>query len=271
MTTDNSALLPATDQPSDLSVNLPGGELAAGSYYRSRVITANSGVNRLVSLAQPLLIFLARIYSSKNKPDITQLQENVAHELKTFESRCHTHRFDNETILIARYLLCVAIEESLDKASWNQDESKHSINKIFPDISNNDKFFEILEQLIKTPEKHLDLIELAYLCLSLGFKDSYQHASKGEIQLDELLDHLYQQIRSKRGDQDPKLLLTPKKNKVKNTSKTLSAWQFAFIAGLLLTVFYVGFNYMLKVNINLFPVSLEQNQPGKTLLNNEDL
>lgn len=247
------------------------GQLDVGSYYRSRVVTANSGVNTLVSLAQPLLIFLARIYSSQTAPNLSQLQENIQHELKTFESRCQSQQIEDDTIIIARYLICIAIEESHRNAVWNNHQDTPFMGKLFPDLDNQDYFFTIIEQVCKEPEKHIDLIELAYLCLSLGFKETYSHEERGEIQLDDILDHLYRTIRSKRGDSNNRLLLTPKSNKRKKNGHSMPLWMYSLIATLLLVVFYAGFSYMLKVNITLFPIDLHPTQTNKNILSNEDL
>lgn len=245
--------------------------LDVGSYYRSRVVTAHSGVNTLVSLAQPLLIFLARIYSSQTAPNLAQLQENIQHELKTFESRCQAQAIDKDSIVIARYLICIAIEESHRNAVWNDHSDSAYIAKLFPDLDNLDTFFTLIEQICREPEKHIELIELAYLCLSLGFKESYQHQEKGELQLDNILDHLYRTIRSKRGDSDSHLLLTPKAKKTKQRRTGIPLWLYSLIATLLLVVFYAGFSYMLKVNITLFPIELHHSQQNKNILSNEDL
>src|SRR5690606_28779404 len=63
-----------------------------------------------------------------------------------------------------------------------------------------EKFFQLLERLSRNPVKHLHLLELMYLCLSLGFEGKYRVMPRGTLELEVIRDSLYRQIRQLRGD-----------------------------------------------------------------------
>ena len=53
---------------------------------------------------------------------------------------------------------------------------------------------------VAQPVKHLHLLELMYLCLSLGFEGKYRVMPRGTLELEVIRDSLYRQIRQLRGD-----------------------------------------------------------------------
>jgi type VI secretion system protein ImpK len=65
-------------------------------------------------------------------------------------------------------------------------------------VSGGEKFFEILERLRGNPGRYIDLIELVYLCLALGYEGKYRHDPSGQGQLGQLQRDLYRLIREQR-------------------------------------------------------------------------
>lgn len=280
--TETSLLPPIQEnetQGLDSTVVLSSSKLSemTGTYYRSRVFTAISGVNPLISLAQPILTFLARIHNSEDSFDPDRLADNLTHELKTFESRCLASRYENEIIIVARYLLCVAIRESLENAPWPQTKADiNALIETYPEVQNKDYFFTILERINKMPEKHIELLELAYLCLSLGFKERYQHQQNGELNLNVILEHVYHCIRNNRGDLQPQLLLTPKVVPRPKKKSLMSFGMFTTTVIIFLGLCYAGLSYILQLNTAVLPqqvVSMSQStiSSPQNNLNNEDL
>jgi type VI secretion system protein ImpK len=62
-----------------------------------------------------------------------------------------------------------------------------------------EKFFEMLDRLLADPARHIDLIELQYLILALGFTGKYDRIARGHEQLTELQRTVYRTIRTQRG------------------------------------------------------------------------
>jgi len=70
-----------------------------------------------------------------------------------------------------------------------------------------EKFFEMLGRVSQNASKYIDLMELQYLCLALGFAGKYQVMDRGHEQLASVQQTLYRQIRSHRGAPDDELSL----------------------------------------------------------------
>ncbi len=68
------------------------------------------------------------------------------------------------------------------------------------EVTGGERFFEILEQMQKDLGHHEPVVELMYLCMSLGFIGRYRVMPRGVAALTELRDGVYHTIRQRRGE-----------------------------------------------------------------------
>jgi type VI secretion system protein ImpK len=73
------------------------------------------------------------------------------------------------------------------------------------EVGGGEKFFEILERLRANPSRYIDLIELVYVCLALGYEGKYRHDPSGQARLAELQHDLYRLVRDQRESPDEDL------------------------------------------------------------------
>ena len=59
-----------------------------------------------------------------------------------------------------------------------------------------EKFFEMLDRISQDPARHIDLMELQYLCIAFGFTGKYQVLERGHARLAEVQQDLYRKIRA---------------------------------------------------------------------------
>ena len=82
-------------------------------------------------------------------------------------------------------------------SSWTQQ----SITGVFHnELIGGDRFFDILEQMQQDLGRHSPVVELMYLCTSLGFEGRYRVLPRGVAALTELRDGVYRTLRQRRGD-----------------------------------------------------------------------
>jgi type VI secretion system protein ImpK len=62
-----------------------------------------------------------------------------------------------------------------------------------------EKFFDMLERVSSDPDRHIDLMELQYLVLALGFSGKYQVLERGSDRLVQVQHEVYRKIRDHRG------------------------------------------------------------------------
>jgi type VI secretion system protein ImpK len=168
------------------------------------------GLNPLVRGAIPLLILTAHIREALAAIDVAALRRHVLDEIRQFEEQASASRVPNEIVLSARYVLCAALDEAVLSTPWgNQSEwAQHPLLvALHREAWGGEKFFEMLERISRDPGRYIDLMELQYVVLALGFAGKYQVQDRGQEQLQQVQQELYGRIRNHRGAVDEGLSL----------------------------------------------------------------
>lgn len=159
-------------------------------------------LNPLVQAATPLLLLAVQLRHSVQAPDVVRLREQAELQVRRFEARVREARCAPEAVMTARYVLCAAVDEAVLNAPWGERSgwSQRTLLTVFHGESyGGAKFFAILERLCQDAGRHVDLLELLYLCLAMGFVGRYQIEADGALRLSAIEDDLYRRIRSQRG------------------------------------------------------------------------
>lgn len=169
-----------------------------------------AGLNPLVQAASPLLILMGRLRTSLSNPDIAGLRRQALDQVRDFEERARAAGIPNEVVLAARYVLCAALDEAVLSTPWGgQSEwaGQTLLVTLHRETWGGEKFFDMLERTSGDPGRHINLMELQYLCLALGFAGKYAVAERGHARLAEIQSDLYRRIRAYRGVAPPELSL----------------------------------------------------------------
>lgn len=165
--------------------------------------TFDMGSNAVVTAAATLMSEMVRLKHSYEFEDLHSLQERLSAEIKLFEHRLVQQGVESSQVMAARYVLCTALDEAVATTPWG-NESEWSSMSLLSSFHNEtfggEKFFQLLDRLSRNPVKHLPLLELMYLCISLGFEGKYRVMPRGVAELEVIRDGLYRQIRQLRGD-----------------------------------------------------------------------
>lgn len=159
------------------------------------------GMNPLVQTASPLLLLGVQLRHSVSPPDATHLRDQVIAQVRKFESHATAAGLPAQTVTAARYVLCTMLDESVLNAPWGEQSGwaqKTLLVTFHGESYGGAKFFQILERLCADFSRHIDLIELMYLCLALGFGGRYQIESGGRAKLADIQEDLYRRIKAQR-------------------------------------------------------------------------
>ncbi|WP_434525884.1 type IVB secretion system protein IcmH/DotU [Photorhabdus asymbiotica] len=207
--------------------------------------------NPLVQAAYPLLNAMPHIRHTAKLEDSSQLRQQLIGEMYRFEKQCQQQGFSYETILGARYCLCTCLDEAVVLTSWGSDSiwSGNGLLVTFhKESSGGEKFFKLLDMLLEQPAKHIDLLELFYFCLLLGFGGRYRLIDNGLAQLETLTQRLAIRLRQVRGEYSVALsTLPPLPVNTHQTSRLTHFLVFCSLSGVLLTgSLYIGLNTRLN-------------------------
>ncbi len=238
--------------PSRAQTPPAGGRSGGGrSGYEMAKFSAQFGLNPLMNAASTLIAVFEKTRGAVRHPDIGGLHKRLINELRTFEQNAKDEGIKPEIILAARYLMCSVIDEAVLHTPWGSESAwtQRTLLSIFHnETSGGEKCFAILDRMLQAPAENRDMLELFYVCISLGFEGKYRLISNGRDQLETLRDDLFRTIRTYRGDHERSL--SPSWQGLGQGRKTLTQmlpmWVAASVFGLLVFVGYGGFSYWMR-------------------------
>jgi type VI secretion system protein ImpK len=169
-----------------------------------------AGLNPLLQAASPLLILMGRLRTSLSNPDIAGLRRQALEQVREFEERARAGGVATETVLAARYVLCSALDEAVLSTPWGGQSDwggQSLLVTLHRETWGGEKFFDMLQKIAGDPARHIDLMELQYVCLTLGFSGKYGNVDRGHTRLAEIQADLFRRIREYRGVPAPELSL----------------------------------------------------------------
>ena len=245
---------PASSPLTDFAAPPRFEQLEERMIYAARLRPAeafNISLNSLVAAASDLLSEVVRLKHSINREDMLVLNERLTSGLKLFEVSALHNGAESSQVMAARYVLCTVADEAVVTTPWG-NESEWSQMSLLSSFHNEtfggEKFFQLLDRLSKNPAKHLPMLELMYLCLSLGFEGKYRVQARGMLELDGIRDALYRQIRQLRGDVPREL--SPHWEGLSDQRRSLlrivPAWMVVLFTFVCLVMMYSGFAWVLS-------------------------
>jgi type VI secretion system protein ImpK len=162
----------------------------------------DTGLNPLAQAASPLLLLAGQLRGTLSSPDVQGLRRHAVDEIRRFEERARTAGIANEVVMAARYVLCAGLDEAVLSTPWGAQTEwaqQTLLVVLHREAWGGEKFFDMLERLAADPARHIDLMELQYLSIAVGFTGKFQVLERGHSRLAEVQQDLYRRIRDHRG------------------------------------------------------------------------
>jgi type VI secretion system protein ImpK len=209
-----------------------------------------SGVNPLVGAAAGLLALPAQFLNMTSHNDVAGLRNQVLEEIKSFENNARVMGIDANVTYTSRYVLCTFIDEAVLNTLWGSSStwaSQGLLSTLHNETRGGETFFVILDKLLRDPNASVDLIELMFICISLGFKGSYAVMDRGHEKLEELRNIVFEHIRRYRGEFPQELSPHWQSQSGQRASlrHLVPLWVVVAVASALLLVIFIGFTVVL--------------------------
>ena len=160
------------------------------------------GLNPLLAEANSLLMLVPRLRHTRQVQDPAALRASLAQGVRDFAKAAQDRAIAPERVMAARYVLCTMIDEAASDTPWGGGGlwGRHSLLVEFHnEVFGGEKVFQLMARLAEKPDANLDLLELIYAAVSLGFEGRYRVIEGGRVQLDAVRTKLAQIIRQQRG------------------------------------------------------------------------
>lgn len=206
--------------------------------------------NILVEAAGPILLLLGRLRASLMHARFADLMDQVAAAIEAFEKQVRAEGVSAETARDATYALAATADDivqnipSEDRPIWTQYSM---LSRFFGERVGGVRFFELLDKAKADPLGNFDLLELMYVCLSVGFQGIHRTASGGAAALQSTQRNLYEILRRVRARST--LDLSPhwqgQDIPAPQARFRVPLWSIAALAAVVLAGAYIAFRLLL--------------------------
>ncbi|HLZ96921.1 MAG TPA: type IVB secretion system protein IcmH/DotU [Steroidobacteraceae bacterium] len=158
------------------------------------------GGNPLVAAAGPLLMLGAAVGSMVYQADVEGLRRKAVESVQSFELQARAAGVDPNDVTVARYVICTFLDSAIFQTPWGGQNvwgARSLLMTFHNEAHGGEKFFTILERMRQDPARYLNLLELQYICLALGFQGKYRLEPNSRAVVQMLQDDLYRLIRAR--------------------------------------------------------------------------
>lgn len=204
----------------------------------------------LPDLCAHFFTFAFQLGKTQDPGPAEQLYANVNRLLSELDASARQHDIALEAVQNVKYALCAFFDELVLTSQW---PAKHQWSGrplqlvYFNDFAAGEEFYNRLEQLRHTQDRiKLDMLEVYYLCLALGFKGKFadlQGMEKRKV----LMDSVARELRAARGEEADSLSVSWKPpDSLPRVARGMPAWVVPVFAAGILLVIYVVFSFILS-------------------------
>jgi type VI secretion system protein ImpK len=149
----------------------------AGQTMNLDVTKTLGAVKDLQGLCTDLFLIVIRMREAEDLGDPASLRKLIGYFLGLFEKNCKALRIPDDSINDTKYALVALIDETvLSTASACREYwfSRPLQLDLFGDNIAGEEFFNKLQKMLLSIETKKDVLEIYYICLSLGFEGKYK-------------------------------------------------------------------------------------------------
>ncbi len=160
-------------------------------------LTEFNSENQLLLNSVELLLLAGNLRSLEPVGTIERLRTDVEKMISQLVMKLTDAAVPKDIIITCRYIVCCLMDELVLSTPWGVDSvwsQQTLLSKFHNETWGGEKFFLIVNKLLERPEQNIDLLELCYVCLSLGFKGKYRVSNSGEAEITKLSHHIVQKI-----------------------------------------------------------------------------
>jgi type VI secretion system protein ImpK len=221
-------------------------------------------MNKLVECASPIF-HLASAFRVKDRGASlnANFRDKIINALDQLEHHAFEQQIAMNKVQQAKYALAAFIDELVLSSSWpgrNDWMGTPLQLQFFGEHLAGEGFFKRLQELRQNPGENVDVLEVFYICLQLGFEGVYR--MKGLEQLLALQGDLRSQIELIRGIVDPKLSPAgiPTQSMATKMGARLPFWVIGSATAAILFFIYLGYAIAIDHQANKALASINQSK-----------
>lgn len=155
------------------------------------------GPNDLMKYASEIFAVHYQVVNNSLDFSIDKLKMTLSDGLTKFTIRCQQNNIGGDLLIKAKYVLCAFIDESILSTKYGQNihwSQQSMLSTNFNESWGGENFFKIRLSCQDNISECLELYELIYICICLGFKGQFSNKPNGKLMLDRLKRESYDAI-----------------------------------------------------------------------------
>ncbi|CAH0539705.1 type IVB secretion system protein IcmH/DotU [Vibrio marisflavi] len=140
--------------------------------------------NQLINISSELLATVLKISTLPEPEDLASLRGRLVEDINSIKAKGATLTYPVAVIDKLCFLYAVVVDEFIIYTEWGEKrgwENKTLLSDLFGMRNGGELFFTVAEKAIRQPSKLIDLIELIYLFINIGFKGQYREAGSEQL------------------------------------------------------------------------------------------
>lgn len=201
-----------------------------------------SAKRRLPKVCEEAFLLVLQLRAADEYGEPSLLRERIHQMLDKLERKAKKAGINLEEIQSAKFAIAAFLDETLLTSQWSQKDfwlGKTLGFELFNRMDAGEEFFKRLEELRRRSASNIDLLEVYYLCLALGFKGKYLIYEQEKLRF--IIDDIYNEMKAVRHSSPT--LLSPRGDRREQITdvvrKEVPAWIIAVGAAAIGFIFYI--------------------------------
>lgn len=211
--------------------------------------TAVKSQKKLSDLCSDCFMLILQLRATNEYGDAAVLRKKVMELLDDFERQGLTAGIEQAKVQASKFAIVSFIDETILGSEWdNKVEwlAEPLQLKLFNVFNAGEEFFIRLEQLKQRQRENADVLEVYFLCLSLGYRGKYQLEAPEQVRM--IIDDLHQDLNQYLG-KAPELISPngrPHDEIVNVVKERIPAWVIVVTAFSIGFFFYVIMSFIIS-------------------------
>lgn len=210
---------------------------------------ARNKKEKLSDITSECFMLILQLRATNDYGNASELKSRVSDMFDRFEKSARLAGIDNEKIRLTKFALVAFLDETIICSEWKEKDewlTEPLQIKLFDTFNAGEEFFTNMAILREKTSINKDILEVYYLCLSLGFKGKYQLQSPENIRriIDDLNLELHPEAYTSIDALSPNG--KPRQSIVRSVKSGVSVWIYPFVAVLIIILLYLLTSFLIS-------------------------
>lgn len=212
--------------------------------------------NAILSASSELLALTVTVARMQKPEDLFLFKKGIKRIISDLKHKIAALDYPPSVADKTCFLFCIVIDEQILHSAWGEEsgwENQTLVSELFSMRNGGEQFYTVAERALSQPAMLIDLLELIYIFLKIGFRGQYR--VHGSDKLEELLKRLEKHIFEHR--EKPELNLfqlaeegkKPFSYKAKKPQKPVKFWRQVMLCFASITLVFVGISYWYQTTL----------------------